>query len=70
MTFRHSYASHALAMGESLSMIGKLLGHSKVATTARYAHLQRDAEREAAQLVGDSIGAHVVPRAEHWKSSN
>ena len=37
---RHSFASRAL--GESLPMIGKLLGHSKIQTTARYAHLARD----------------------------
>ncbi len=58
---RHSYASRALALGESLSMIGRLLGHSRVATTARYAHLVRDAERAAAGRVGDSIGVHVAP---------
>ena len=38
---RHSFASHALALGESLPMIGKLLGHTQVQTTARYAHLER-----------------------------
>lgn len=56
---RHSYASRALALGEGLSAIGKLLGHSKVSTTARYAHLMRDAEKAAAARVGDSIGAHL-----------
>ena len=55
---RHSYASRALALGESLPTIGKLLGHTKVATTARYAHLMRDAAKAAAARVGDSIGAH------------
>ena len=39
---RHSFASRALALGESLPMIGKLLGHSQIQTTARYAHLARD----------------------------
>ena len=39
---RHSYASRALALGESLTMIGKLLGHTQLQTTARYAHLARD----------------------------
>ena len=29
---RHSYASRALALGESLTMIGKLLGHTQVQT--------------------------------------
>ena len=31
---RHSYASRALALGEGLPMIGELLGHRKVQTTA------------------------------------
>ena len=47
MIMRHSYASRALALGESLPAIGKLLGHRKVSTTARYAHLMRDAEKVA-----------------------
>ena len=58
---RHSYASRALALGESLPTIGKLLGHRKVGTTAWYAHLMRDAEKEAATRVGDSIGTHIGP---------
>ena len=39
---RQYFASRALALGESLPMIGKLLGHTQVQTTARYAHLARD----------------------------
>ena len=61
---RHSYASRALALGEGLPTIGKLLGHRKIATTARYAHLMRDAEKVAATRVGDSIGAHLTPRVD------
>ncbi len=57
---RHSYASRALALGENLYTIGKLLGHTSVATSARYAHLMRDAEREAAVRVGGSIGIHIT----------
>ena len=57
---RHSYASRALALGESLYTIGKLLGHTSVATSARYAHLMREAEREAAVRVGGSIGVHIT----------
>ena len=59
---RHSHASRALALGESLTMIGRLLGHSKVGTTARYAHLVHDAEKAAAARTGDSIGAHLAPQ--------
>ena len=61
---RHSYASRALALGEGLPTIGKLLGHRKIATTARYAHLMRDAEKVAATRVGDSIGAHLAPQVD------
>ena len=48
LDLRHSFASRALALGESLPMIGKLLGHSQVETTARYAHLARDTVHESA----------------------
>ncbi len=58
---RHSYASRALALGESLSMIGRLLGHSKIGSTARYAHLARGTERASATKVGGSIGADIMP---------
>ena len=40
-------------------MIGKLLGHRQVQTTARYAHLARDGERASAARVGDSIGDDI-----------
>ena len=59
---RHSFASRALALGESLSMIGRLLGHTDVGSTARYAHLARDAEKVAAATVGDSIEADILPQ--------
>ena len=57
---RHSFASRALALGESLPMIGKLLGHTKMQTTARYAHLARDSVRDAAARVAASIGADLA----------
>ncbi len=62
---RHSYASRALALGESLPMIGKLLGHTQIETTARYAHLARDTVREAAERVAASIAADIF--GETWK---
>ena len=52
---RHSFASRALALGEGLRMIGKLLGHTQVQTTARYAHLARDTVKASAARIGDSI---------------
>ena len=58
---RHSYASRALALGEGLPMIGELLGHRKVQTTARYAHLARDSVRASTAKVAESIGADILP---------
>ena len=59
---RHSFASRALALGESLSMIGKLLGHKKIDTTSRYAHLARDSIKASSARVADSIGADILNR--------
>ena len=59
---RHSFASRALALGESLSMIGKLLGHNKIETTSRYAHLARDSIKASSARVADSIGADILDR--------
>ena len=36
-------------------MIGKLLGHTQVQTTGRYAHLVRDTVKTSAARIGDSI---------------
>ena len=57
---RHSYASRALALGEGLPMIGKLLGHRKVQTTARYAHLARESVQASTAKVAESIGADIL----------
>ena len=40
---------------EGLPMIGKLLGHSRVQTTARYAHLADDPVKEAADRIASRI---------------
>ena len=61
---RHSFASRALALGESLPMIGKLLGHKKVQTTKRYAHLATESVREAAARIAASIGADILEGAD------
>ena len=60
---RHSFASRALAVGLALPMIGRLLGHTDIGSTARYAHLSREAEKIAVARVGGSIEADIV-RAE------
>lgn len=52
---RHSFASIAVGLGVPLPMIGKLLGHTQVKTTHRYAHLAADPVRAANERIGDAI---------------
>ena len=56
---RHSFASYAASQGMSLTMIGKLLGHTQVQTTARYAHLMAEPIKQAAEGVSADIVALV-----------
>lgn len=56
---RHSYASRALALGEGLPIIGRLLGHSDIETTSLYAHLPDDLLHEAAERIADSIANDI-----------
>lgn len=49
---RHSFASFAVGAGLSLPVIGGLLGHKSVQTTARYAHLAQNPLRQATDMVG------------------
>ena len=58
--FRHSYLSRALALGETLPVIGKLLGHSDIETTARYTHLAHDSIHQTAERIAQSIAADIL----------
>ena len=57
---RHTFASRALAIGEGLPMIGELLGHRQVNTTARYPHLARESIQFSTAKVADNIGADIL----------
>ena len=52
---RHNLASWAAADGQSLVMIGRLLGHKVPATTARYADLADRPAQRAAEQVGQAL---------------
>jgi integrase len=54
---RHNFASTGVGSGMGLPIIGKLLGHSQPATTARYAHLDADPMRRAVDSIGAAISA-------------
>ncbi|WLA79013.1 tyrosine-type recombinase/integrase [Bradyrhizobium elkanii] len=58
---RHSFASILVSGGNSLEIIGKLLGHTNPLTTKRYAHLFVDPLREAANRVGAVVDAGKTP---------
>jgi integrase len=54
---RHTYASFGAGGGLGLPIIGRLLGHAQVATTARYAHLDNDPLRRASEAIAGRIAA-------------
>lgn len=54
---RHTHASIGAGAGLGLPIIGKLLGHTQAATTARYAHLDADPLRSASELIGGRIAS-------------
>jgi hypothetical protein len=43
--------------------MGKLLGHSQPATTARYSHLDADPMRRAADMIGNQIAAAMAGKS-------
>jgi len=57
---RHSFASAAAAAGDSLLVIGKLLGHRDAKTTSRYAHLADDPLKAAADRISSTIAAAMA----------
>ncbi|MBY5388947.1 tyrosine-type recombinase/integrase [Rhizobium leguminosarum] len=57
---RHNFASSGVASGQSLYIVGKLLGHSQPLTTQRYAHLASDPVRAAADHISAEIGERLL----------
>jgi integrase len=55
---RHTFASLLVSGGSSLEMIGKLLGHSQMQTTQRYAHLMDSPLRAGV----DAVASMLRPR--------
>ena len=53
---RHTHASHAVMNGVPLPVVSRLLGHSNVRMTLRYAHLGDREVEAAAERIGQAIG--------------
>ena len=62
---RHSFASHLVSNGASLQIVGKLMGHTQMATTQRYAHLADEALREASNIFGGIFASAAKPATEN-----
>jgi site-specific recombinase XerD len=60
---RHTFASLLVNGGASLEMIGKLLGHSQMQTTLRYAHLMDSPLRAGVDAVAHAF--RPKPRLVH-----
>jgi integrase len=63
---RHTYVSILASAGNSLPVIGALLGHSQAATTHRYAHLFDDPLRKATETAGAIIIGKAQRRSPHY----
>ena len=58
---RHSFASVGAATGDSMLIIGALLGHSSPKTTARYTHLSDHPLKSAADRIAREIARLLDP---------
>ena len=56
--FRHAYASFAINDGAALAHIGANLGHKRISTTERYAHLQAGIGAGVAEAVAKTYAQH------------
>lgn len=56
---RHSFASIGVSSGDSLPVIGALLGHANARTTQRYAHVSHDPVRKAADRIAENISVSL-----------
>ena len=56
-SLRHTFASWLAQMGKPLFTISRLMGHSSIKMTERYAHLAPDAQRAAAMELEGILGS-------------
>ena len=57
---RHSFASYLVNAGRSLYEVQKILGHTQIKTTQRYAHLSQDTLIDAANVVPFTMSVPMV----------
>jgi site-specific recombinase XerD len=67
---RHSFASFLVNNGRSLYEVQKILGHTQIKTTQRYAHLAQETLIDAANTVTPSLGDAFTPMVSQVSESN
>ena len=58
---RHSYASFLVNAGRTLYEVQRLLGHTQIKTTQRYAHLNHDTLLDASNAASIAVGNFFAP---------
>lgn len=72
---RHTFASYAVLEGYPIPMVSKLLGHSRISSTLRYAHVDDAQVSGSAERIGEVITGIITaeresqPAAKKRKSS-
>lgn len=61
---RHSFASFLVNSGRSLYEVQRILGHTQISTTQRYAHLSQDSLLTAANEIGKAIPSLLINHIE------
>lgn len=59
---RHTFASHYMMGGGDILSLQRILGHSSITMTMRYAHLSPDHLESALRLSPLAQSGHEVPR--------
>lgn len=62
-SLRHTFASVAIMNGVPLQVVGGLMGHNRVETTMRYAHLADDVKRDAAEEISQVFASQAEKSA-------
>ncbi|TFH89790.1 tyrosine-type recombinase/integrase [Vibrio ouci] len=61
---RHTFASYAVLEGYPIPMVSKLLGHKRMSSTLRYAHVNDAQVTQSVEAIGEVIRGIVSEQSE------